>query len=154
GFEARRPVPVETTGTDVRQIEGRRSRAVNRLRVREHIEKAANRKAVGLHPWGKAGDDHRLVEPTEPTGVDRASIQRCAAPLRGGEQLVAGRIIDDADEQLASALQTDRDRIIRKAVHVIRSAIERIDHPAVARGAGTAQKSLFAQKTMLRITSM
>ena len=63
--------------------------------------------------------------------ADALFIQVGAGALGGGEQVVAGRVVDDGLRDLAALLQRDRYAILRKAVDEIGGAVERIDDPDV-----------------------
>ena len=60
-----------------------------------------------------------------------AVVEEGAAAALGGVELVHGRIVDHAGDDLALPLQRDRDREDRDAVQEVGGAVERIDDPAV-----------------------
>ena len=69
------------------------------------------------------------LQPTLLTDADASIIQMRAAAARGGEQLLADRIVDHAVLQAAALLTGDGDREHREAVQKVRRAIQRIDDP-------------------------
>jgi hypothetical protein len=71
-----------------------------------------------------------VAQPQAFRDAHAAIVQEGAAPLRGGEQLVLGRVVDDAVRHGAAVLDADRDAVLRKAVDEIRGAVQRVDDPA------------------------
>ena len=65
-------------------------------------------------------------------GRDRAAVERRRAAALGGEQLVAQRVVDDADERAVGVLAGDADRPLRDAEEEVDRAVERVDDPAHA----------------------
>src|SRR5258705_193586 len=65
-------------------------------------------------------------------------VQVGAAPARGGEQIVARRIVDDRLRDHAAVAQRDGNAILREAVDEIGGAVERVDDPLVFRLSGCA----------------
>ena len=58
-------------------------------------------------------------------------VDERAVAFLGPEQFVGDRLVDDAGDDLAVALERQRDREVRHAVQEIRRAIERIGDPAI-----------------------
>ena len=107
-----------------------------------------------------------MGDPGADQGAPRILAARHAQPARAGvgrvdegadaflgpEQLVGDRLIDHAGDDLAVALETDRNIEVRHAVDEIVGAVERIDDPAVAAPnlAGALGLAAFlAQETVL-----
>ena len=75
------------------------------------------------------------------TTASRSSGRRRACGGRSGRRpcrarrrtFVLDRIVDDARDDLAFALERDRNREVRNAVQEVRGAVERVDDPAVRR---------------------
>ena len=63
--------------------------------------------------------------------ADAAVVEERAAAARGGEQVVAHRVVDHALRDHALVRQRDRHAILRKAVQEVGRAVERIDDPHV-----------------------
>ena len=81
------------------------------------------------------------------TGVGR--VDEGAVALLGPEQLVRNRLVDDAGDDLALALQADRDGEVGHTVQKVCRAVERVDDPSVATVAlGFA--AFLAEETVLR----
>ena len=73
-----------------------------------------------------------------------------ALALFGSEQLVARRIVNDAGDELALALQTDRDSKHRIGMQEVRRAVEWIDDPAMRRVGADHFAALFHQEAVAR----
>ena len=78
---------------------------------------------------GKAGGDERAVERALLADADAMILAVRAVAARGGEDLLAHRIVDHRVLELPADLAGDRHRERREAVHEVRGAIERIDDP-------------------------
>ena len=69
-------------------------------------------------------------------------------PLRM-EHLVADRIVDGTDLHFAVDLESNRDRIHRVLMRVVRGAVERIDDPAKRGAVASNGSRLFGQDVMV-----
>ena len=79
------------------------------------------------------------AEPSSVCARDLDRRARCGSPVRrreGGVAVAVDRVGDDADGGLAVDLDGDRDPVAGMAVEVVGRAVDRVDHPANARGAG------------------
>ena len=76
--------------------------------------------------------DHRFGEPAARRDAQPPVVDEGAGALLGPEHLVADRLVDHAGDDLAVALERDRDGEERQAVQEIGGAVERIDDPAMA----------------------
>ena len=81
-----------------------------------------------------------------PGDAQAAVVHEGAAAALGGVELVHRRIVDDAGDELALALQRDRDGEDRDAVQEIGGAVERIDDPAVLVVLAGDRAALFHQE--------
>ena len=68
----------------------------------------------------------------------------------GGEQLLVGRVVDQAGDDGALALERDRDGEMRNAVQEIGGAVERIDDPAVGLVGAFMRAAFLAEKAIAR----
>ena len=81
-----------------------------------------------------AGGDHRVGEVAAAGDAQPPVVEEGAAAALGDVKLVQDRVVDDAGDELALALERDRDGEERDAVQEVGGAVERIDDPADARG--------------------
>ncbi len=109
---------------------------------------------VALADIGNAGSDQgacRILAArhAQPARAGGRRVDVGAVALLGPEQLVGDRLVDHAGDDLAVALQPDRNVEMRHAVHEVVGAVERIDDPAVAAVAlGLAE--FFAEEAVFR----
>src|SRR5690606_17645572 len=80
---------------------------------------------------GNARGDDGIGEALARGDPDAAVIEKCALALLGCEKLIGNGIINQSSDDLAFALQTDRDGEERYAVQEIRRAVEWVDDPPV-----------------------
>ncbi len=79
-----------------------------------------------------AGRDERIGEVLARGNAHPAAVVEVGAlALLGGEHLVRDRVVDDAGNYLAFALQPDGDGEQRHAVQEVGGAVERVDDPAM-----------------------
>src|SRR6185436_19207737 len=86
----------------------------------------------------KTRADQRLLQRRALADANAAPVELRALAAARREDLLPQRIVDDAVLELAVARNADRDRELRKAVQIVRRAVEWIDDPlilVVARGA-------------------
>jgi hypothetical protein len=77
-------------------------------------------------------------------------VEKRALPLLGDEHLINRRIVDQAGDHGAVALERHRNCEVRDAVQEIGGAIERIDDPRMALVAAFATATFFTEKTVAR----
>src|SRR5215510_4289511 len=137
GAEPQPPVPIEPARGDPGEVEHRRA----------HAPDAASAQAEGTilgevrvgrlaNPVGKARGEQALVEDRGPRDGERRAVDRGPRAALGHEQLVVAGIEHHAEGDARGFLQGDRHRPDGYAMGVVRGAVERIDDPAAARGAG------------------
>ena len=96
----------------------------------------------------QAAGDHRVGEPLAGGDADAPVVEKGALAALGDEHLVGGRIVDQAGDDRALALERDRDGELRDAVQEIRGAVERIDDPAVGLVGAFARAAFLAEKAV------
>ena len=89
-------------------------------------------------PPDSASEIDVVLQPVLRRRVDRAAVERRRAVGGRRERLVAGRVVDDADDRPAVDDQPDRDAEQRDAVGVVHRAVERVDDPGPAAAARSA----------------
>ena len=145
------PIGVEPAGGDPGEIERRRAitaqsgevllRGGNLVARQRQIAAAVMRHAAG---------DHGVGEALARRDPDALVVEERALAALGDEQLLVGRIVGQAGDDGAVALERDRHREMRNAVQEIGGAVERIDDPAMALvGAGT-RAAFLAEKAIGR----
>ncbi|EEF93739.1 hypothetical protein CATMIT_01627, partial [Catenibacterium mitsuokai DSM 15897] len=140
GFE----VGVGAAAGDVGQVERGRAGAAHVFGVEQQVVQALEVGAgAGAFARREAGDQHRAVQVLAVGDAHALFVELHAAAAAGGEQVVAQRIEDHAVGRLAVFAQRDRHAEMRDAVQVVAGAVERVDHPGVARLAERAV--LFAE---------
>src|SRR5579862_2896407 len=95
-----------------------------------------------------AGADHRVGERAPRRDSQAPVVNEGAGAFLGPEHLVAQRLIDEPCDDLAVALERDRDRPMRNAVQEIGGAVERIDDPAMMRIAAARGAALFHEEAI------
>ncbi len=94
-----------------------------------------------------AGDDG-VGEMLAAGDADAVVVQKGAFAFFGDEQVFADRIVDQAGDDHAFALERDRNGEMRNAVQEIRGAVERIDDPAVRLVGAFALAAFLAEKAV------
>ena len=97
-----------------------------------------------------AGDDDAVGKLGPRRDPDAPVVEEGALAALGGEHLVAGRIVDEASDQLAVAFERDGDGEERDAVQEIGGAVERIDDEAVGAVGAFHLAMLLEQKPVAR----
>src|SRR5439155_19670806 len=92
--------------------------------------------------------DQRFAELAARRDPEAPVVDIRAGALFGPEHLVAGRLVDETGDDLAVALQGDRDCEMRDAVEKIGRAVERVDDPAVMRVAAFAGAAFLEQEAV------
>src|SRR6185436_14931201 len=99
------------------------------------------RRPLGVlaHVVRKSGAEERTVQPFDAARANRLAVERRPASTNGAEELVAHRIVHDADLHPVLILDGDADREVRELVGVVRGPVQRVDDPPVpGASAGTA----------------
>ena len=151
GREAALPVGVEAAGRDPGEIERGRAEAAQARDLvlhggRSRGGRARDRRGRVRQP---AGDD-RVGEPLARGDAQAPVVEEGALAALGGEQLVVGRIVDQAGDDRALALERDRDREVRDAVQEVGGAVERIDDPGVGLVGAFARAAFLAEEAVAR----
>src|SRR5262249_50098012 len=94
--------------------------------------------------------DHRIAELAPRGNAQPPIVDIGADAFLGPKELVAQRLVDEAGDDLAVALERDRDAPMRNAVEGIGCAVERVDQPAVMRGAARLRSGLFEEEAVTR----
>ena len=92
----------------------------------------------------------RVGEPLARRDADAAVVEERALAALGGEELVIGRIVDQPRDDLAVALERDRDREMRDAVQEVGGAVERIDDPGVGLVGALVRAAFLAEEAVAR----
>ena len=133
GLQVTLPVKVRATAGDVGEIESSRAEAAGAAGHRHHGRDLAQELRVVAASEIRRTIGHEGVGHVRPAGDAQAAVVEIGAlPAFGHEQLVLGRIVDDAGDDLALAFETHRDREMGDAVEEVGGAIERVDMPGVA----------------------
>ena len=77
-------------------------------------------------------------------------VEKGALAALGREQVVVGGIVDQPGHHGAFALERDRDREMRDAVHEVRGAVERVDHPGVGLVAAFEAAAFLTEEAIAR----
>src|SRR6187455_3174815 len=102
----------------------------------------------GLSAVRNAGADHRGRELRACCDPDAAIVEKGAFALFGGKGFLIGRIEDESRNQLAFALERDRDGEDWNAMEEIGGAVEWIDDPAMAAVAAFDIAALLHQEAV------
>ena len=79
--------------------------------------------------YGKPCADQRALQADVRADANALAVELRAFAARGREQFLAHRVVHDRVLHAAATLHADRDCELRKAVQVIRGAVERVDDP-------------------------
>ena len=79
-----------------------------------------------------AAADHAVRQLAPRRDAQAAVVEIGALAALGDEELVCRRVVDHAGDEVALALERDRDREDRDAVQEVGGAVERVDVPGVA----------------------
>ena len=94
--------------------------------------------------------DHAFVELAAAGDAQPRVVEESALAALGDIEIVIGRIVDQAGDHDALALQPDRDREVRNAVQEVGGAVERVDDPGVALVVALAGAAFLADKAITR----
>ncbi len=94
--------------------------------------------------------DHAVAEIAPAGDAQALVVEEGALAAFGDVELIIGRIIDQAGDHRALALQADRYRELRDAVQEVGGAVERIDDPDVALVGAFAMAAFLADETVAR----
>ena len=96
----------------------------------------------------QAAGDHRFGQALAAGDADALVVEEGAFALLGDEQFVDRRIVDQAGDDRAFALERDRDGELRNAVQEIGGAVERIDDPGMALVGAFAAAAFLAEEAV------
>ena len=143
------PIGVEPSGRDPGEIERRCAEAAQARHLFLHHRKLlAELREVAAAEMRQAAGKHRLGESLARRDADAPVVEVGALAAFGGEHLVVDRIVDQAGDDRAFALERDRDREMRNAVQEIRRAVERIDDPGVGLVVARLVAAFLAEKAV------
>src|SRR6185437_12270812 len=94
-----------------------------------------------------AGDDG-FVELRAGSDPDALLVQERTFAALGEKRVVVGRIVDEAGDDRAFALERNRNGEVRNAVQEIGGAVERIDDPCVRSVGAFAAAAFLAEKAV------
>ncbi len=132
-LEPELPERVDATGRDVAEIERRGAGPADARGLEhhgaQHVEVAVE--MLQVRAIRKARRDQSRLQRRALAHADLVAVELRALAAARAEDLLAQRIVDDAVLDLARARDGDRHGEHRKAVHVVRRAVERIDDPLI-----------------------
>src|SRR6185312_7754343 len=144
---------VDASAGGIGEVEGGRSGAANAVGAQgEFMVEVDVGTRVALAA-GKAGGEQRLSEVLRAGGVDAAAIHPGALAFLGGEEFIAGGIVDDSGDEFAvgiggeagrAMLQPHGDAEDGEGMGEVRGAVQRIDVPAVL-GLEAVARAFFAE---------
>ena len=145
------PVAIEPAGGDPGEIERGGAVAAQAGEILLRDENFGPRaRQVAAAVMRQAAGHHRVGEPRPRRDANPPVVEEGALAALGDEQIVVGRIVDEAGDDGAVALERDRHGEMRNAVQEIGGAVERIDDPAV-RVVGAGMRAAFlAEKAVIR----
>ena len=98
----------------------------------------------------EAGHQQRVHQLIEGAHGQRAAVEEGARAADGREQLPARRVVDRAHHHLPVHLEGERGAEDRQAVRVVVGAVERVEHPAVARANRLVAAELLGDDLVVR----
>ena len=98
----------------------------------------------------QAAGDQRLAEIAPRGDADARVVEERAFALLGDEHLFGDRIVDEAGDDDAVALERDRDGEMRNAVQEVGGAVERIDDPGMGLVGAFALAAFLAEEAVVR----
>src|SRR5580692_6190543 len=123
------PVTIKSTGGQVRQVEGGRTRSPQRLGVEGKLPPPLEGPLHSLSVRRKPGRQQRLVECLDGANGQSFAVEERPTSPCSREHFLLPRVEYDADYQFASNLQSDRDTIHWHVMNIVGGAIEWIDNP-------------------------
>src|SRR5882757_678579 len=145
------PIAVEAARRDESHIErGRAEPAQAGHLVLDFGHLLARQVVVAAPDMRQSAGDHAVAEVTPAGDAQALIVEEGALAALGDVEVVIGRIIDQAGNHGALALQADRNRELRDAVQEIRGAVERIDDPGVALVVAFAGAAFLADEAVTR----
>ena len=149
GLDIALPIAVEPAGGDPGEIERGGAEAAQAGDLLLHgAGFLARQREVAAADMRQAAGDHGVGKPLAAGDADALLVQEGALAALGDEHLVVGRIVDQAGDHRALALERDRNRELRNAVQEIGGAVERIDDPAVRLVGALALAAFLAEKAV------
>ena len=146
------PIGIEPSGGDPGEIERRRAvtAQTGKVLLRGGDLVTRQRQIAAAPVMRQAAGDHRVGQPLAHRDPDALVVEIRALAALGDEQLLVGRIVGQAGDDGAVALERDRHREMRDAVQEIGGAVERIDDPAMALVGAGAGAAFLAEKAVGR----
>ena len=150
GLQARFPESVHATGSDPADIDRGRTEAPDGARLLQDLPEDLE-ELVGLlvNVVRKARHEHRLEHRRVCRRLQPLPVHPRSDACFRREELLAIRIVDGGDDGLPIDLEGERGAEDRHSVGEVGGAVERIEHPAMARPAH-ASAELFRQHVMIR----
>ena len=133
GLKVALPVAVEPAGGDPGEVERGGAELRRRPATFGCIARELSRGSARRSPRPRCGRPQAInASPRLRRAATRMRlvVEERALAFLGDEQLVGDRIVDEAGDDDAFALERDRDGEMRNAVQEVGGAVERIDDPA------------------------
>src|SRR6266481_6107967 len=145
------PIAVEAAGGDESHVErGRAEPAQARYSRLNFAQLGARQFEVAASDMRQAARDHAFAKVAPAGDPQPLIVEEGALATLGDIEVVIGRIVDQAGDHGALALQADRNREVRDAVQEVRGAVERIDDPGVALVVAYAGPAFLADEAITR----
>ena len=109
----------------------------------------ARQREIAAAVMRQAAGDHGFGEPLPAGDADALFVEEGALAALGDEEVVIGRVVDQAGDDDAVAFERDRNREVRDAVQKISGAVERIDDPALGLVAAFAGAAFLAEEAVI-----
>ena len=129
-------VHIEPAGGDVTQVGRRRAEPADVADLRNELGEALALVAPPIDEIRKAGGDQGVLEFGRRAAVNRHAVQQCAPAADRCEQFAGAGHVDRADQGPIIDQCRDRHGIAGQVVQEVGGAVDRIDQPANAGGAG------------------
>ena len=156
--QTRLPERIETTGSNVSQIQARRTGAADAGSLANQGAEHAQIVVEVVHlvvTEREAGTQQGAVKAGAAANAQATTVQLSAATTAGGEFFLANRIQNHSVFQATAILACDADSKVRNATEEVGGAVQRIDDPQVlfAFDAGTGvQAGLFTLDRVVRVS--
>src|ERR1700733_2549501 len=146
------PIGIEPAGGDPGEIEGRRAvtAQTGETLLRGCDLVARQRQIAAAAVMRQAAGDNRVGQVLARRDPDALVVEIRALAALGDEQLLIGRIVGQAGDDDAVALERDRHREMRDAVQEIGGAVERSDGPTMALVGAGPGPTFLAEKAVGR----
>src|SRR5688572_512748 len=114
--QSKLPERIEPAARHVGKVERRGARAAHaRALLHDVLQLVRIKIDARAFAEREAGADQGIAQAQALRNADAAIVQICAAALRGGEQLIAVRVVDHAVREFVAAADRDRDAVPREA---------------------------------------